>query len=82
MVYERTELLCYILGAIAERANFARSTEDSLIMLDNILLDMNQLPVTNEEKEVINRMHEQMEIFNIQMGMNRETQRKLGLHHK
>lgn len=77
--YSRTELLCYMLGSIAANYNFEKTTDDSLIMLDNILLDMKQLPITSEELDCIKRMHEQMEIFNIQMGLNRKTQRSLGL---
>lgn len=77
--YQRTEILCYMLGAIAESSDFRKDTNDSLITLDNILIDMKQSPITTEEKEIIQRLHEQMEIFNIQMGMNRETQRRIGL---
>lgn len=80
--YERTELICYMLGAIKSNDDFKIRDDDALIHLDNILLGMKQLPITKKEKEVILRMHEQMEIFNIQMGLNRKTQRKLGLHRK
>lgn len=80
--YSRTELICYMLGAIQSSSDFNIKTDDALLELDNILFGMKQLPMSKEERESIDRMGEQMEIFNIQMGMNRETQRGMGLHRK
>ena len=80
-MYQRTELLCYMLGAIQETKSFVLSNNDALLILDRILNDMKQPSITEEEKQIIDRMSEEMEIFNIQMGLNRATQRKLGLGH-
>lgn len=68
-----------MLGTIAAKNNFKNNTDDNLFILDDILLGMKQVPITSDELECVKRMHEQMEIFNIQMGINRKTQRSIGL---
>lgn len=71
-----------MLGSINAKENFTIRTDDSIVLLDQLLQRMNQLPVNAEEREVIERIHEQMEIFNIQMGMSRTAQRDIGFRHR
>jgi len=75
-MYERSELLCYMLGWM-ERDKKPIKREDSLILLDQILSNMNQQPVTKEEKEILKQASEEMGIFLIQMGINRKNARRV-----
>ena len=75
-MYERSELLCYILGWI-ESEKHPIKRNDSLILLDQILFDMNQPSITLEEKETLKRISDEMRIFLMQMGINRERVKQI-----
>ena len=74
-MYERTELLCYMLGWCESQKGVKRN--DALIIIDQVLFKMNQPSITVAEKESIRRIGDEMDIFLIQMGIGRSRARQI-----
>lgn len=75
-MYERTELLCHMLGWI-ECAKQPIKRNDALILLDQILFKMNQPRATDKEKELLKLTEDLAGIFLIQMGIGRERAKEI-----
>ena len=75
-MYERTALLCYMLGWMEQQRHPIKRT-DSLILLDQILNKMNQPRVTETEHEELKMIDHEIGIFFIQMGVNTKRQKQI-----
>lgn len=76
-MYERSEILCYMLGWIeCDKSPIKRS--DALIILDQILTQMNQPVVSEPEKDILRQLRDEISIFLMQAGVSREQTREIG----
>lgn len=73
---ERQSLLCYMLGWI-ESAKRPIKRNDSLILLDQILLKMCQPTVKQTELDYFQDLDDEMGFGLIQMGIGRERAKEI-----
>lgn len=85
MSVERKALICYLLGYTqASKKNIARA--DAVILLDQVLISMNQPPITQEERDYFKDLDAEIDFAVLTLGIGRKEVRhivlKKGLHRK
>ena len=77
-MWERKAMICYLYGYVSGHKKELTTFKDRLILVDQVMVNMNQPPITKEDKEWLNEeLFAEVDWSYYALKINRKTSRAM-----